>query len=169
MTRRWADKRLGNLCYNKGRMDTQNRLNQFQRNPKTHLEHKREVFWQITLPLLVGIAIILAAVGAIIFSTIQPVTDVERWADVSLIWLILPSLFFALILFAVLAGLIYAVSFLIRLIPRYTLIIQLYFEQARSKAGQLLDVSVEPIMRINSIWAAIRYATERGRKPLQDQ
>ena len=149
-------------------MDTQNRLNQLQRNPKTHLEHRREVFWQITLPLLVGILIILAAVGAIVFSSLQPVTDVERWAGVSLIWLILPALFIALIFLAILAGLIYAVSFLLRLIPRYALIIQLYFEQARSKIGQLLNLSTEPILRINSIWAAIRYATERGRKPQQD-
>ncbi|HSB66844.1 MAG TPA: hypothetical protein VLD65_09705 [Anaerolineales bacterium] len=168
MTRRLADKRIGNLCYNKARMDTQNRQNQPQRNPKTHLEHRREVFWQISLPLVVGILIILATLGAIVFATLQPVTDVERWADVSLIWLILPSLFFALIFLAILAGFIYLVSFLLRLIPRYTLVIQLYFEQARSKVGQLLNLSIEPILRINSIWAAIRYASERGRKPLQD-
>jgi hypothetical protein len=140
-----------------------------QRNPKTHLQHKREVFWQITLPLLVGILIILAAVGAIIFSTIQPVTDVERWADVSLIWLIMPTLVFALILFVLLAGLIYAISFLMRLIPRYTFIIQLYLEQAKGKVAQLLNYSAEPILRIHAIWAAIRYASERGRKPLKDQ
>jgi len=142
-------------------------MNQLQRNPKTHAEHKREVFWQITLPLLIGILIILVAVGAIIFSTIQPVTDVERWADVSLIWLIVPTLFFALLLLVLLAGLIYAVSFLMRLIPRYALIIQLYFEQARAKVGQMLNLSAEPILRLNSIWAAIRYATERGRKQAQ--
>jgi hypothetical protein len=158
-----------NLCYNKARMDNKNRLGQPERNPKTHLEHKREVFWQITVPLLFGILLILVAVGAIIFFTIQPVTDVERWADVSLIWIILPSLIFALIFLVVLGGLIFAVSFLLRLIPRYALIIQLYFEQVKSKVSQVLNLSTEPILRINSIWASIRYATERGRKPAQDQ
>jgi len=150
-------------------MDNQNRSIHLERNPKTHSEHKREVFWQITLPLVIGILVILAAVGAIIFSITQPVTDVGRWADVSLMWLILPSLFFALLFLILLAGLIYAISFLLRLVPRYALIIQLYFEQARSKVGQLMNLSTEPILRINSIWAAIRYATERGGKPSHEQ
>lgn len=150
-------------------MDTKNRSSHLERNPKTHAEHKREVFWQITLPLVFGILLILAAVGAIIFSASQPVTDVGRWADVSLIWLILPSLFFALILIILLAGFIYLVTMLLRFIPRYTVIVQLYFEQARSKISQIANMSAEPLIRLNSVWAAIRYATERGHKPSHDQ
>ena len=149
-------------------MDTQNRPQHTERNPLTHAAHKREVFWQITLPLLLGILLILAVVGAIIFSVIQPVTDVERWADVPLIWLILPSLFFALLLLAILAGLVFAVSYMFRIIPPYALVVQLYFEQAKSKIEQLLNMSAEPFLRINSLWAAIRYASERGRKPTQE-
>ncbi len=149
-------------------MDSQRPPAHLERNPKTHAAHKREVFWQITVPMLLGVLLILAVVGAIIFSTLQPVTDVERWADVSLIWLILPALFFALLFLIVLGGIVYAISFLLRLIPRYTLVIQLYIERIKNKAGQLLNMSVEPILRINSIWAAIRYATERGRKPAHE-
>ncbi len=148
-------------------MDIQGRPAQFERNPKTHAAHKRDVFWQITLPLLAGILLILAAVGAIIFSTLQPVTDVERWADVSLMWLILPALFFAFLFLVVLAALVYGVSFLLHMIPRYALVVQLFFERVKDKAGQLLNASVEPVLRINSIWAAIRYASERGRKPVR--
>ena len=146
-------------------MDSQNRSTTLERNPKTRAEHKREVFWQITVPLVVGILIILAAVGAIVFFTVQPVTDVGRWASVSLMWLILPALFFAFLILALLAGLIFAISYLIRKLPHVTLVIQLYFEQARSKVSQVLDMTTSPIIRINSLWAAIRYATERGRKP----
>ncbi len=149
-------------------MDSQNRPTHLERTPKTRAAHRREVFWQITIPLLVGVLLILAAVGAIIFSTIQPVTDVERWADVSLIWMILPSLFFALLLLVLLAGLIYAISFLLRLIPPYALVVQLFFERAKGKVSQLLNLSTEPILRINSVWAAIRYATQRGRKPAHE-
>jgi hypothetical protein len=149
-------------------MDSQNRPTHLARNPKTHAAHQREVFWQITTPLLVGVLLILAVVGAIIFSTLQPVTDVERWASVSLMWLILPAMFFSLLFLALLAGLVYLISFLMHSIPRYALVVQLYFEQARSKVGQLLNMAVEPVLRINSIWAAIRYATERGRKPTHE-
>ncbi len=146
-------------------MDIQNRPSQLERNPKTHAAHRREVFWQIILPLLAGILLILAAVGAIIFSALQPVTDVERWAGVSLIWLILPTLFFAFLFLVLLAALVYGISYLLHMIPGYALLVQLFFEQVKDKVGRVLNASVEPILRINSIWAAIRYASERGRKP----
>jgi small-conductance mechanosensitive channel len=149
-------------------MDSQKKPAHLERNPKTHALHRREVFWQITIPLVIGILIILAAVGAIIFFTVQPVTDVGRWADVSLMWVILPSLFIALLFLAGLAGLIYAVSFMLRWIPHYTLIIQLYLERATNKISQMLNLSAEPILRINSLWAATRFATERGRKPTHE-
>jgi hypothetical protein len=149
-------------------MDIENQPEQLKRNPKTHAIHKREVFWQITMPLLVGILLILAAVGAIVFSTLQPITEVGRWASVSLMWLILPALIFALLFLALVAGLIYAVSFLLGVIPHYTLMIQLYIEQARSKIGQLLDLSTEPILRLRSMWAVIRYASRRRRKPAHE-
>jgi hypothetical protein len=149
-------------------MDIENQPEQLKRNPKTHAIYKREVFWQITIPLLVGILLILAAVGAIIFLTLQPVTEVGRWAGVSLMWLILPALFFALLFLALVSGLIYAVSFLLRVIPHYALMIQLYIEQGRRKISQLLNLSTEPILRFRSIWAAIRYAFGRRRKPAHE-
>ncbi len=138
-----------------------------ERNPKTHARHRQEVFWQITLPLVIGILLMLAAVVAIILSATRPVTDLGRWAGVSLIWMILPSLFFALIMLVILVGLGYAISQLIRIIPRYALIIQLYFERAKGKVSQLTNLMVEPLLRINSIWAAARRAGRLGRRESQ--
>lgn len=145
-------------------MDTQNRSLHLERNPKTHAEHRREAFWQITFPLVIGILLLLAAVAVIIISATQPVTDVGRWADVSLMWLILPSLFFALILLVLLIGFVYLISYLLRLIPHYALVVQLYFEAGKNKISQLSNLSIEPILRIRAIWAAMRYAARLGRK-----
>ena len=145
-------------------MEHQNRVSQPIRNPKTHAEHRREVFWQITFPLLLGILLILAAVGVIVYLTVQPVTDVGRWADVSLIWLILPSLFLALILLVILIGFIVLVSYLLRLIPPYALMVQLYIEQFKGKLSQIFNLSVEPILKIQTLWAAMRHAARLGKK-----
>ena len=82
-------------------------------------------------------------------------------------WLILPSLFFALIILVIMIGLVYAVSQLLRIIPRYARIIQLYFEQGKGKVSQLTNLIVEPILRINSVWAAARRAGKLGSR--QDQ
>lgn len=150
-------------------MDTPIKRRYPERNPKTHAEHKREVFWQITLPLIIGSLLLLAALSAIIFSAIQPVTDVGRWADVSLMWLILPTLFFALIILVIMVGLVYAISLLLRIIPRYACIIQLYFEQAQGKISQLTNLLVEPILRVNSLWVATRRAGRLGKRDTQEQ
>ena len=145
-------------------MEHQTRVSQPIRNPKTHAEHRREVFWQITFPLLLGILLILAAVGVIVYLTVQPITDVGRWADVSLIWLILPSLFLAFLMLAILIGFIVLVSYLLRLIPPYALIVQLYVEQFKGKLSQIFNLSVEPIFKIQTLWAAMRHAARLGKK-----
>jgi hypothetical protein len=150
-------------------MDTQSRFSHLERNPKTHAEHRREVFWQITLPLVFGILLVLAAVIAIILSATRPVTDLGRWADVSLMWLILPSLFFALLLLILLVGFIFLCSFLLRLVPHYAHILQIYFELAKTKISRLANGSIEPILRISSIWAAMRYAIGRGTRREHEQ
>ncbi len=149
-------------------MDTSRRLPPPERNPKTHAVHKREVFWQITLPLVLASLLMLALVAAIIYSATQPVTDVSRWADVSLIWIILPSLFIALIILAITVGLVIAISQLLKVIPRYARIIQLYFEQGKGKIWQLTNLMAEPILRIHSLWAAARRASQFGRKTSQE-
>jgi len=137
-----------------------------ERNPKTHAEHRREVFWQITLPLIIGILLVLAAVGAIVFSATQPLTDLARWADVSLIWLILPSLFFAFIMLVILMGIVYGISMLLKIVPRYARILQLYFETGKSKVNQLSNRIVEPFVKTRSIWAVVRRLGRWGNRPL---
>jgi hypothetical protein len=149
-------------------MDTQKRFLLPERNPKTHAEHRREVFWQITLPLAIGLLLLLAAVAAIIFSATQPVTDLERWSDVSLMWMIVPSLFFALIILIVLIGFVYAITFILKIVPRYARVVQLYFELGKGKLSRLSNLSVEPILRVRSIWAVLRLAGRQGDKTTKE-
>jgi uncharacterized membrane protein YhdT len=149
-------------------MDTPRKPVYPERNPKTHALHQREVFWQISLPLVIGILVLVAAVVAIVLSATQPVTDLGRWADVSLMWIILPSLFFALIMLAITIGLVIGVSLLLRIVPRYARILQLYFELGKGKVSQLTNLLAEPILRVNSIWASVRRAGRLGRKEAQE-
>jgi len=136
-----------------------------ERNPKTHAQHRREVFWQITLPLLIGILLLLAVVAGVVYSATQPAAELDRWGSVSLMWLILPSLFIALILMAFLAGLVYLVSQLLRLIPPYANVAQQYFEKGKTKVAQLSNLSIEPVVRLRSYWAVLRRAGRRKYEP----
>jgi hypothetical protein len=150
-------------------MEIQKRMQQLERNPKTHAHHKREVFWQITLPLVVGILLVLAALGAIIFSATQPVTELRRWADTSLVWMILPSLFFAFILLVILAGLVYLLSRILQAVPRIAYKIQQFIEGSSNQIARLTDLMVEPILRIQAFWSAAHRLARYTHKPAQKQ
>ena len=129
-----------------------------ERNPRTHAEHRREVFWQITVPLLVGILLLLAAVAGVILGATKPVSDVGRWADVSLVWLILPTLVFALLFLIILIGLVYGITKLLGIMPRIARQVQVYFELAREKVRQFTNIIVEPFLKAHSLSAAARQA-----------
>ena len=146
-------------------MDTQKRFEHVERNPITHEAHRREVLLQITLPVIISVLLVLAAVSAIIFSASQPMSEVSRWAGVSLIWLILPALFIALLILIILIGFVYAISALIRIVPRYACKLQLYFEMSKEKIGQVSNLVTEPIIKIRSSWAAARWIGHRGNLP----
>lgn len=129
---------------------------QSERNPNTHARHKREVFWQIILPLVVGTLLLLAALAAIVLSATQPVTELERWADVSLVWIILPSLFFAFILLAILVGLVFIVGKILQAVPQYTYKIQRFLERVTGIITRLTILMTEPFLRIHTFWAAVQ-------------
>ena len=147
-------------------METNNRSQHLERNPRTHAEHRREVFWQITVPLVIGVLLVIAAAVFILISASQPASELRRWADVSLMWLILPSMIFAFMCLVIVVGLVVVVSAILRVIPRYALAVQMYFDTARHKVGQMNDKLVEPVLKINSLGAGLRFLRQRGRRLL---
>lgn len=136
-------------------MDSSKRSQLPERNPKTFAEHRREVFWQITLPLIFGFLLLLAAIAAIIFSATQPAPELNRWADVSLMWMILPALFLALLILIIVAGFVYLITMLLRLIPRYARAVQLFLEAAKTRTSRITDFLIEPFLRTHSILAVL--------------
>ncbi len=138
-------------------------------NPKTHATHKKQAFWQITLPLVIGVLILLAALILIILSAMQPVTDLTRWAGVSIIWLILPSLFFALILLAILVGLVYGIGALNKAIPPIAYRIQLFLERLKGKIATFSGYMAEPVLRVRSFWAVAHKLRQLLRNRAQGQ
>jgi hypothetical protein len=146
-------------------MDAPNRYLIPERNPITHAKHRREVFWQIIFPMLIGILLVLAVVAVIIFSGTTSTSDLSRWADVSLIWLILPSLFMALIFLFILITVIYLITTVLRITPRYARILQLYFEIAKYRVSQISNQITEPIVKTKSTWAVVRQAGRLGKQP----
>jgi hypothetical protein len=124
-----------------------------ERNPLTHAAHRREVFWQITFPLILTLVILLGLIAFVIYSGFQGSGSVSRWADVSLIWLLVPALVVMFVMLVILIGLVYLVSKLLGVFPGYARLVQNYFYLVQVKAKSIADKLVEPVLKIRSFKA----------------
>ena len=135
-----------------------------ERNPLVHAEHRRETFQQIILPFIIGVVLVLVVVAAIIIVATHSLENLDRWASVSIIWLIIPSLLIALILLVVVVGLLFGITRLLGILPGYSKIARSYFIQAETVVGRVTDQAVEPFLRLRSAWAVTRRRGKRGNK-----
>lgn len=140
------------MCYNTGSM-IENRLSKSERNPVTRRIHQREVFWQITIPLILGALIVVAFAVAVSIGSTQ---EVSRWSEISIIWLIIPVLFVSLIFLVILAGLVYGVTWVLRNLPPYTHLAQDAVARIGESVQKVADKTVEPILRIQMFFAGWR-------------
>jgi hypothetical protein len=132
-----------------------------ERNPVTYQSHRKQVLWQITIPLVIGAVIIL--ILAVLVTTGSPQTA-SLWADISLVWLIIPVMIVSLILLVLLAGLAYAVIWLVRTIPGYAMQAQNFMIMIASQVEKLGNVIVEPILRLNAFLASLQVLSRSLRR-----
>ncbi len=135
-----------------------------ERNAEVHSEHRRETFRQIILPFIIGIVLVLLVVAAIIIFATHSLINLNRWASVSIIWMIIPSMLIALILLVVVLGLLFGITRLLGILPGYTKIVQSYFTRAESVVSNITDQAVEPFLRLRSVWAVTRRRGKRVNK-----
>ena len=140
--------------------------NQPRRNLLTQIRHKREVFWQITMPLLAGLLFLVAAgVGVILGAA--GTADVGRWADLSMIWLLVPAMFFTLLFLALVAGIVYGVTALLGVLPQYLYQVQNIFLLVKIRIARFADAAAEPMMRGHEYAAGLRRSADYLQKTFQ--
>jgi hypothetical protein len=129
-----------------------------ERNATVHIQHRREVQRQIYLPIIIALVLVLAGVITIIIYGIRAESTLRRWADVSLIWVIIPAMFIGLIIMIVVIGVLYGITRGIGVLPKYGNIAQGYFFQAEAKVLQVSNLLVEPFLRLRSSWYVARHS-----------
>ena len=124
-----------------------------QRNPITHERHRREVFRQITLPLIIALVLIAVPVGLTVTAS---AAGASRWADISLIWLIMPVLVVSLIFLILLSGITYGLIRLIGVLPRYALQVQDFFVLLHFQIARLNDKITQPLIKLHATSASVK-------------
>jgi len=123
-----------------------------ERNPVTYRRHRREVFWQITIPIVVGSIIILVLA---ILATQTTGDRASNWADISMIWLIAPIMMITLLSLAFLIASIYLNVRLLQVLPFYSRRVQDWFLMLTIQVSRLGNKAVAPVLRIQGLSASI--------------
>ncbi len=107
---------------------------------------------QIVLPVALSAVALVALTVWISYATFQQGGDVERWAAISTIWIVIPIIFVGLIVLALLGALIYGMARLLDALPYYTDIAQNYAFVARGYILRGARATVKPIRAVGK-WA----------------
>jgi uncharacterized membrane protein YhdT len=116
--------------------------------------HKRQFAWQILVPILVMAGLIIA--GAVLIATGGAARN-SVWADVSVIWLLIPALIIALMIMTLVVTTIYGMAKLLQILPHYTGKAQGIFSQVSSGTRKLADGAARPFVWFHQAGAVIKY------------
>jgi predicted membrane protein len=129
---------------------------------ESYKKHRREIIWQIILPMVLTAILFIALIVFICFATFRGSGDVGRWAAVSTIWISIPLMIGAVLLIAVLVGIVYLLIRLLQIAPLYTGKAQDFAHIVVGHVRRAADAVVKPIIALNGIGASIE--TFFGRK-----
>ena len=130
---------------------------------ESYLKHRKQVVWQVILPVVLTSLLCVALIVLINVATFNQGGDVARWAAVSTIWIVIPVIFGLVIVFALLAGLVYLMKKLLNVTPTYTGMAQDYVHIGAGYVRRAADAIVKPVLQFNGILASINAFFERMR------
>jgi hypothetical protein len=117
---------------------------------ESYVNHRRDVTRQIILPLV--LATLLAIVAAVLASIGAAGNNagVSLWADISIIWLIIPMMFLAIVIMALTIALVYGLNRLLQISPHYTGLAQAYALWLSAEISIWTDKIIQPVLVIKS-------------------
>jgi len=123
---------------------------------ESYLRHRKQWTWQIVLPVVLMSVLLIALIVLINIATFRDNGDVARWAAISTIWIVVPIMIGMLIFLILLVGIIYLLSKLLGITPRYTGLAQDYVHKAAGAIKRGLDAIVKQFIEIQGVLASIR-------------
>lgn len=121
-------------------------------NPRTRRAHRRETFWQIVLPLLIGAVLAGAAVFALLNGNFG---GVQNASQIATTFLIFPLFVIGLLFFVLVVVLIYVLGRTLHWIPTQTIRAQRLAERVSHEAVRGANLLAEPLLFFESWSKAI--------------
>ena len=127
--------------------------------------HRKQRTTQIILPMVISTLLLIGTIVLISLATFRSNGDVDRWAAISTIWIVIPILLAGLIVLAILIGLIYLMARALGALPHYTGIAQDYVYIAQSYITRAADMAVKPMIALEGFIENIKAFFERITTP----
>jgi hypothetical protein len=122
-------------------------------------KHRRQLWTQILTPLLIAAAILLAVAALTGVATFRDNGEVERWAAISTIWIVIPVMGAGLLALLIFLGLIYGMARLLTLIPPYTGYAQKIAWRIEGYVKRGTELAVKPVLALEEIIASLKRLT----------
>ncbi len=122
---------------------------------ESYLKHRKDLTWKIIFPVALSSVLCLGLVVLIYIATFRGGGDVQRWADISTMWIAIPMIMFLLVVFALLGGIVYLLAKLLNIAPPYTALAQEFFYKIEGYVRRGADAAAQPFIFVDSIGASI--------------
>jgi len=123
---------------------------------ESYKKHRKEIVWQIILPVVLTSILFIALIVLVNIATFRDNGDVARWAAVSTIWISIPIMIVALLLLAILVGIVYLLIRLLQITPIYTGKAQDFAYKIAGYARRAADIAVKPVFFLDEVGATIK-------------
>ena len=120
-------------------------------NPMTQRAFRRQVRWQVYLPLALGV---LALIGLVVVIARRGVGDASLWADLAVVLMAVPACVLGVVLFAALLAAGLGLARLTMLLPPYAFQAQQALTRLRAGVLRAADLSVTPVVATRSAGAS---------------
>ncbi len=124
-------------------------------------EHKRQMLLQVWLPLGGGILIVLALCALAILGTVQGNSEVNRWGNISAVYVMIPTLLSSLLTLTLLVLAIVGVSKLLKKMPGWMFAVQALFARIYAITRQVADKLTTPVMAAGGVSAGLKAARRK--------
>jgi uncharacterized integral membrane protein len=134
-------------------MNNQKKSDGTHRIPASTRSHQQQTMNQIWLPLVLFILLVLAIAVLASFGTASNSLNGLHWANISLIFMIIPTMVAGLMYLAILGGLAYGVIKLRNSLPIYAYQAQAFLYRAAVAIRNWADSTTRPVMTVKG-WSA---------------
>ena len=115
--------------------------------------HRRQMLLQVWLPLIVTFIVVIAIAILSVIGAVQGSSQIDRWGSIAAIWVIIPVLMWGIILMAIVGGLAFGVTFLLRKMPGWMLKVQLLSLRIALMVRRASDAATKPVVKANTLSA----------------